>query len=124
MNNVNLSYTLCGGLAAVSLFLGSCQEKRDGIVANKASIVLEEVKLGDNIFDAREKLQNRGMKCSEPYFPTASKSEYWMNVDYGVTTTASEKMLESLDATPDKKKMISALIRAKPNGVIFKIDAQ
>jgi hypothetical protein len=65
---------------------------RDSKYQQKLDIVKSEIKIGDNIFEAKIKLQKNGFKIKYgPDHPTTDKAYYLMLIDFGIQPSVWEK---------------------------------
>ncbi|QQL45579.1 hypothetical protein [Sulfuriroseicoccus oceanibius] len=109
-------------VCAVALWLVSCGSiTRDRELKVNELEVRELISIGDDIFEARNILEEHGFKISYgPKFPTDSRSYYQMIIDYGLHPTGWEKM-KLAAGRPGVNKPIWGEVRADPSGRITSI---
>ena len=89
-------------------------------VASKTGEIKELIEIGDDIFEAKKKIEENGFKVTYgPDFPTASRSYYMMIIDYGVRPNASDEFRELINMPGNLK--ISGIIEADKDGKIYEI---
>ncbi|MFT3990022.1 MAG: hypothetical protein QM680_01305 [Luteolibacter sp.] len=100
----------------------SCSLTRDAVVEQRKSDVSKVIKIGDNIYAARDDLRSAGFQATEPYFATVSKSYYRMDINYdGVSTTGLEVITYSFGLPRNKSNLISGVVYARLDGTIYEI---
>ena len=112
------------GLSLTGL-ISCCSVARQTRVVEAQTIVKEVVEMGDNIFEAKKKLEAKGLRimADGPNFATEDKSYYSMVIDYGLSPTAWDTFKYTVELPPSKnEKPIYGLIEADKNGKIYKIE--
>tara|TARA_B100001093_G_C26699161_1_gene958251 strand:- start:186 stop:551 length:366 start_codon:yes stop_codon:yes gene_type:complete len=108
----------------IVLFLGSiscCSVLRERKVEANTTQIKELIKIGDNIFNAKTKIEKNGFKITYgPDFPTDSKTYYLMIVDYGLNPNAWEK-IKLAAGKPGVNEPIWGEIKADSSGKIISI---
>jgi len=88
-------------------------------------IVLDNVKLGDDIFEAKKVLESKGLSimADGPNFATKDKSYYSMVIDYGVGPSFWDtfRYTVGIESSEDEKP-IYGLVEAHRNGKIYEIE--
>lgn len=109
------TFTICG-------LISCCNVKRQKTIDNNLNEVRELVSIGDDIFEAKQKLIDAGFNIKYgPKFPTASKSYYLMIVDYGVRPNGLDTLKYTIGIEGDGKP-ISGEIRANQSREITNIE--
>ena len=82
----------------------------------------QQVKIGDDIFEAEKRIKDRYHYVTEPYDPTKLGKVLWMNVDFGLQPTFVETIAYTADIEPiGDNKPISAIVVADPSGTVTAI---
>ncbi|PXA03975.1 hypothetical protein DDZ13_10075 [Coraliomargarita sinensis] len=106
----------------IVLFLAGCNSQRDQVVSEKSEAARSEIKIGDDIFEAKNKLVTKGFGIKYgPDFPTKTERYLMMIVDYGVDPSGLEvfKYTVGIESNADP---ISGIIKATPEGKITSIE--
>jgi hypothetical protein len=111
--------TICALLLVVLL---GCDMNRDSIVKQQKKRVNASIKIGDDIFLAKDKLVKQGFTIEYgPDFPTKSRDYLIMNVDYGVRSNGLETFKYTV-GMEGSGELISGVIKADPTGKITSIE--
>ena len=83
----------------------------------------EEVKIGDDIYDARGKILGDFHSVSEVSDPTGMGEKLWMHVSFGISPSALETFAYSADISlPARGRRSSATVVASPQGIVTEIE--
>ena len=97
-----------------------CNTSRDAIVEEKKEKVNAAIKIGDDIFEARDKLIEEGFKIQYgPDFPTKTRKYYMMIVDYGLVPNELDNF--KYMAGIENDKLMTGVIKADSDGKITSI---
>lgn len=108
-------------LTGCQLFV-CCTPSGDAIVKQAQADVRSLVKVGDNIFAARDKLRSAGFQSSDPYFATVEKSSYRIDIDYkGAAPTEFEGFTYAFGLPRSKSNLVSGYAYARADGTIYEI---
>ena len=105
--------------------ISCCNFVRQNKVREMQKTVEGTVKIGDDIFDAKKKLEAKGLKilANGPSYATQDKSYYSMVIDYGLQPTVWDTFKYALEISPSENQMpIYGLIEADENGKVYKIE--
>ena len=98
---------------------------RAGIYRRSMEDLRQEVKIGEDIFDAKSKIEDRYHSVSEPYDPSKDGEVLWMDVSFGLRPNALETFLYSADLPISLPSFgsgrISALVVADHDGSVMEI---
>lgn len=109
-------------IALVFGMISSCSVLRDQKFESNTKEVKGLIEVGDDIFEAKKKLEESGFKIKAgPVFATKNKDYYSMLVDYGLQPNAWEKM-KLAAGLPGIDKSLSGVIEADKDGKIYKIE--
>lgn len=104
------------------LLITGCDMKQQAIVEQQKEKVAAEVDLGDDIFEAKEKLETSGFRIKYgPDFPTKTEKYLMMIVDYGASPSGLETFKYTV-GLEGSDKPITGIIKATPEGKITSIE--
>ena len=108
--------------AATALFLlTNCTTGRSQKLSSQREKLDSLVKIGDNIYDAKEILISEGYQITYgPGFPTESNRYLLMIVDYDINPTVVESFKYAAGVS-GKGTLIDGVIKANPSGEITSI---
>jgi len=102
--------------------ISCCSVLRDKKIEANTTEVKGLIKIGDDIFEAKTRLEESGFNITfGPDFPTDSKSYYRMIVDYGLRPNAWEKA-KLAAGLPGIDRSLSGIVEAGKDGKIYKIE--
>jgi hypothetical protein len=84
----------------------------------------EQVKVGQDIYEARKRIEHRFHFATAPYFPKEDHNELWMNVSFGIQPGPMETLAYTtgLRLPFSRGERISAIVKATPAGRITAIE--
>jgi hypothetical protein len=109
-------------LLFIALYGFGCGQKREAVVEEGKDTVASNVKIGDDIFSAKQKLEEAGLRIKYgPDFPTKSEKYLMMIVDYGARPNGLETFRYTV-GFDGSDEPISGIIKATPGGEITSIE--
>lgn len=83
-----------------------------------------QVKAGQNIFDAEKRIRGRYHHVTKPYDPTHLGDKLWMRVEFGLQPTFMETFAYAANVKSpfDKNEIISAIVVSDSSGTITSIE--
>ena len=99
-----------------------CNSERKDVLERQSGITKSLVQVGDDIHEAKAKLEAEGFKISYgPDYPTKSKGYLMMIVDYGVSPNGAETF-RYVVGIESRSEPLDGVIKASPDGKITSIE--
>jgi hypothetical protein len=108
-------------LASMFSTVLGCGMDRDAVLKEQKKKVNDAIKVGDDIYEARDKIISEGFRIQYgPAFPTKTRKYLMMVVDYGIQPTSLETFKYTAGIKNDG--LISGVIKADADGTITSIE--